>query len=81
MTRRAVEAIIGKATLDEVFRNALFADPDTILTGYTLTRSEITAIRAIDSESLEFFATSPGVLKAQSLLLPHHANGDAVPTR
>ena len=81
MTRRAVEAIIGKATLDEEFRNALFADPDTILTGYTLTKSETIALRAIDSESLEFFATSPGVQKAQFLLLEHHANGDAAPAR
>ncbi|MEZ4769748.1 MAG: Os1348 family NHLP clan protein [Caldilineales bacterium] len=79
MTRRAVEAIIGKAALDEEFRNALFADPDTILTGFPLTRTERVALMAIDSESLEFFATSPGVLMAQSLLLQLNTHEGIMP--
>lgn len=80
MTRRAVEAVIGRATLDEEFRNALFADPDSTLSSFTLTRSEQIALKSIDSESLEYFASSPGMMIAQSLLLQHYANEDPMLT-
>ena len=76
MTRRAVESIIGKAALDEKFRHALFSDPDATLSGFTLTKTEIHALKAIDSESLEYFANCPGLLMAQSMLALHHENGN-----
>lgn len=78
MTRRAVESVIGKAALDEVFRYALFSDPDATLARFTLTNAEIQALKAIDSESLEYFADSPGVSMAQMLLGHYHSNGEAM---
>ncbi|MCB0231105.1 MAG: Franean1_4349 family RiPP, partial [Anaerolineae bacterium] len=76
MTRRAVENIIGRAALDETFRYALFADPDATLAGFALTRAEIHAVKAIDAESLEYFARSPGMSIALTLLDEYHSNGE-----
>lgn len=76
MTRRAVESVIGKAALDEAFRHALFSDPDATLSDFTLTRTEILALKAIDSEALEYFAGCPGMSMAQSLLEHHRLTGD-----
>ena len=47
MSKRAVQAIIGKAVTDSRFRNALFANPDAVLGGYDLTDGEIAALKAI----------------------------------
>lgn len=77
MTRRALESVIGKAALDEGFRHALFSDPDATLSEFTLTRAEIQALKAIDSEALEYFANCPGLSMAQSILALHRENGDA----
>lgn len=78
MTRRAVESVIGKAALDEAFRHALFSDPDATLSGFTLTEAEKHALKAIDSESLEYFADSPGVSMAQMLLDHFHSRGEVM---
>ena len=43
---------------------------------FTLTKAEIQALKAIDSEALEYFASCPGMSMAQSLLELHHSNGD-----
>lgn len=78
MTRRAMESVIGKAALDEVFRQALFSDPDATLSRFTLTKAEIHALKSIDSESLEYFAGSPGVSMAQMMLEQYHSNGEVI---
>jgi hypothetical protein len=56
MSRKAVEAIIGKAVLDMEFREALFADPDNTLEGYDLTEEEVAGLKVIDSETMESLA-------------------------
>ena len=76
MTRGSLENIIGKAALDKTFRHALFSDPDETLADFTLTKAEIQALKAINSEALEYFASCPGMSMAQSLLELHHSNGD-----
>ncbi|MCB9152866.1 MAG: Franean1_4349 family RiPP [Caldilineae bacterium] len=56
MSKQSLEAIIGRAMLDEDFRTALFADPDQALAGYRLTRKERMAIANVDAETLDVFA-------------------------
>lgn len=77
MTRRAMEAVIGRAALDEAFRGALFADPDAALAGYPLTDGELAGLRAIDVESLEYFAASPGIVLALQALTDARPGDDA----
>jgi hypothetical protein len=56
MSKEAVEAIIGKAVLDSEFREALFSDPDRALSGYELTEVEVSALKALDAETMESLA-------------------------
>ena len=60
MSREALEAVIGRAVIDEEFRLALFADPDSALAGYALTEGELAALRTLDAENLDAFAGGPG---------------------
>ena len=60
MSREALEAVIGRAVIDEEFRLALFADPDATLAGYELTECELAALRTLDAENLDAFAGGPG---------------------
>jgi hypothetical protein len=53
VSRQALEAIIGRAILDEEFRLALFADPETALIGFELTEDEMSALKQLDAESLD----------------------------
>ena len=53
MTQRELEAIIGRAILDQEFRMALFANPPAALAGYELTEAEGAALRMVDAESLD----------------------------
>jgi len=53
MSRRALEAVIGRAILDEEFRLALFADLEAALVGYNLTEQEMAALKSVDAESLD----------------------------
>ena len=53
MSRQALEAIIGRAVVNEEFRLLLFADPEMALVGYELTEKELAALRKLDAESLE----------------------------
>ena len=53
MTQRELEAVIGRAILDQEFRMALFADPTAALAGYELTEAEVAALRSVDAESLD----------------------------
>ena len=59
MSRRALEAVIGRVILDEEFRWALFADPEVALVAYELTEDEMAALRSVDAESLDAFAEGP----------------------
>jgi hypothetical protein len=56
MSKESVQAIIGKAVLDNEFREVLFANPDQALAGYELTEVEVAALKAIDAETMESFA-------------------------
>ena len=56
MSKEAVESILGKAVLNASFREELFANPDQVLAQYDLTAEEVTALRAIDFETMESFA-------------------------
>jgi hypothetical protein len=53
MSWQALEAVIGRAILDEGFRSALFEDPDAALVEYELTEDEMTALKAVDVESVD----------------------------
>lgn len=53
MSQQALEAVIGRAILNEAFRLALFADPEAALAGYDLTVMEVGALKQIDAESLD----------------------------
>jgi hypothetical protein len=67
MSRRALEAVIGRAILDEEFRLALFAEPEAALTGYDLTADESVALKKVDAESLEACAHNIGPRAAAEL--------------
>lgn len=56
MTQQAIEAVIGKAVMEDEFREVLFANPDEALAGYELTDDETVALKSIDAETLESFA-------------------------
>ena len=66
MPQQALEAIIGRAMLDEDFRMALFADPDQALVGYRLTKKERMAIANVDAETLDIFSDRLQTLLATS---------------
>jgi hypothetical protein len=53
MSQRELEAVIGRAILDQEFRMALFADRAVALDGYELTEAEVAAVRMVDAESLD----------------------------
>ena len=55
--QRDLEAVIGRAVLDEAFRHLLFADPDTALASYELTEDELAALKRVDAESMDASAT------------------------
>lgn len=56
MSREAVEALIGKAVLDERFRAAVFANPDEACASYDLSEEEVAALKALDAETIEAMA-------------------------
>lgn len=53
MSQRELEAVIGRAIMDQEFRMALFANPTTALAGYELSEAEEAALRLVDAESLD----------------------------
>lgn len=53
MSQRELEAVIGRAILDQEFRMSLFANPTAVLAGYELTQAEMAALRMVDAESLD----------------------------
>ena len=60
VSRQAMEAIIGRAILDQEFRLALFADPELALVEYDLTEAEIAALKRLDAETLDACASRIG---------------------
>lgn len=53
MSQKELEAVIGRAILDQEFRMALFANPAAALAGYELAEAEVAALRSVDAESLD----------------------------
>ena len=53
MSQRDLEAVIGRAVLDEPFRHLLLAEPETALAEYLLTQPELAVLRSMDAESLD----------------------------
>jgi len=51
MSRPALEAVLGRTILDEEFRFALFAGPETALVEYELTEDELAALKSVDAEN------------------------------
>jgi len=67
MSWQALEAVIGRAILDEGFRSALFEDPEAALVEYELTESEVAALKAVDAESVDACAGRIGRRVSMSL--------------
>jgi hypothetical protein len=53
MSQRELEAVIGRAIVDQEFRMELFAHPTAALAGYELSEMEVAALRSVDAESLD----------------------------
>jgi hypothetical protein len=60
VSRRDLEAIIGRAIIDTEFRLLLFADPDSALAGYNLTEAELAALKSVDAENMDACAEGVG---------------------
>lgn len=61
MSKQALEAILGRCVMDDVYRSLFFADPDQALAGYQLSREERATLLAVDAETLDAFAERVGV--------------------
>jgi hypothetical protein len=73
MSKEAVQAVIGKAVTDSKFREELFANPEQVLAGYELTEGEISALKAIDAETMESLAGSLDERISKSLAIGIYA--------
>ena len=58
MSTGEMQACLARLYVDEPFRKLLYLDPETALDGYRLTPEEDAAIRGIDRDSLDQFASS-----------------------
>ena len=56
MSLETVQMIIGRAAIDSEFRKLLIENAAKACEGYDLTEDELTALEALDGESLEAFA-------------------------
>jgi hypothetical protein len=74
MSWRTLEAVIGRAILDEEFRLALFADPEAALVEYEMTEDEIAALKSVDAESLDACAQGIGQRVKLGLLADNISN-------
>ncbi len=75
VSRQALEAVVGRAVIDEEFRLLLFADPDTALAGYELTEEEVAALKRVDAENLDGCAGVIGPLVLRSLAPKYRESG------
>jgi hypothetical protein len=82
MSREAVETIIGKAVLDDEFREALFANPERALEGYDLTEEEVAALKGIDAETMDALAGTldERISKADFMGMISAASGESLGT-
>lgn len=53
MSKQSLESAIGKAILDNEFRNTLFAFPDEALADFDLSAAEKNMLKRVDCETLE----------------------------
>ena len=53
MSRQTVEQILGRAMMDQEFRQSLFSNPDTTLQEFDLTEQELSSLKSLDAESLD----------------------------
>lgn len=58
MSKKSVEAIIGKAAVDAEFRRKLLDNPSDVLSGFELSEEEKEALTNLDQEKLEVFSQS-----------------------
>lgn len=56
MSQSEVERVIGRAVTDAAFREALIANAREACKEYNLTEEELSALEALDAESLVAFA-------------------------
>ncbi|MFV9504167.1 MAG: Franean1_4349 family RiPP [Oscillochloridaceae bacterium umkhey_bin13] len=56
MSQEVVQQVIGRAITDAEFRQRLIDDARAACVGYDLTEEELTALDALDQESLQAFA-------------------------
>ena len=56
MSKAVLEAVIGKALVEAEFREALLADPDEVLAGFDLNKSEKASLWSMEIETLESYA-------------------------
>jgi len=70
VSQQALEAVIGRAVIDEEFRLRLFADPEAALDGYALTEGEVAALKRVDAESLEACGSRLAWCLLQELMTP-----------
>ncbi|HNP74392.1 MAG TPA: Franean1_4349 family RiPP [Kouleothrix sp.] len=56
MSQSEVERVIGRAVTDAEFRKALIENAREACKGYNLTEAELSALEALDAESLASFA-------------------------
>ena len=58
MSQQAVEAVIGKAVLDDEFRKELTADAEKALSAFDLTDAEKAALKSMDAETMDALANT-----------------------
>lgn len=68
MSQRELEAVIGRAILDQGFRMELFANPPAALAEYELTEAEVAALRMVDAEGLDACTSHVGQRVLHALL-------------
>jgi hypothetical protein len=56
MSQQAVQNLIGRAVMDEAFRQLLFSDPDKAFEGFDLTEAEKEILRNLDADEVAAFA-------------------------
>lgn len=60
MSKKGVAIVIGRAAIDDCYRNYLKEHPHEALDGYELSREERAAIAGIDHKSLDKFSNDVG---------------------
>lgn len=56
MSQQTVQNLIGRAVMDESFRDLLFNDPDSAFEGHDLTEEEKEILRNLDADEVAGFA-------------------------